>query len=49
MSRSDGEKRNSHKILVGIREGNRAQRRAIRRIEYDIKIDLTEIYGSELD
>jgi len=44
-----GEKRNSHKILVGIREGKRAQRRPSRRTECDIKIDLTGVYGSGLD
>jgi len=44
-----GEKRNSHKILVEIREEKRAQRRLIRRMEYDIKIDLTGVYGNGLD
>jgi hypothetical protein len=44
-----GEKRNSHKILVGISEGKRAQRRPSRSAEYDIKIDLTGVYGIGLD
>jgi hypothetical protein len=43
------EKKNSHKILVGRREGKRAQRRPSRRMGYDIKIDLTEVYGIGLD
>jgi hypothetical protein len=40
---TNGEKRNSYRILVGKSEGNRPLGRPRRRCEDNIKMDLTEV------